>query len=201
MITDKDTNKKGRVGIYVHVPFCLSKCHYCDFCSVRADGERRQAYVDALCREIGFIADKIRESGERIPIADTVYFGGGTPSLLTGAQFSAILEAIGQNFGIAEGAEISAEVNPKTADREKLCLMRGAGINRLSIGMQSTHDGELKKLGRIHTFADFKAIFLAAREAGFDNISADLMYGIPDQSKESFAQSVRTLAAMNPEHI
>jgi oxygen-independent coproporphyrinogen-3 oxidase len=168
---------------------------------VRADEEKRQAYVDALCREIGFIASKIKDSGEDIPVADTVYFGGGTPTLLTAAQFSAVLDTIDQNFGIVEDAEITAEANPKTADGEKLSLMRKAGINRLSIGMQSVHDGELKKLGRIHTFGNFVSIFDAAREAGFDNISADLMYGIPDQSRESFAQSVRTLAELDPEHI
>ena len=197
----KSFNNKRNVGIYIHVPFCLSKCHYCDFCSVqRADEEKRELYVKRLCEEIELFSRKISEAGE-MPIADTVYFGGGTPTLLSPEQFSRILKQIKRNFGIAEGAEITAETNPKTANVEKLSEMRKAGINRLSIGMQSVHNNELRSLGRIHNFEDFKVTFAEAREAGFDNISVDLMYGIPEQSKESFLESVKTLAELAPEHI
>ena len=164
-----------------------------------------EAYVDAACREIDDMAENIRCGGEGekkpLPIADTVYVGGGTPTMLTPEQFERLLCAVKRNFGISEGAEITAEANPKTADREKLSGMRRAGINRLSIGMQSTHDNELRSLGRIHNFADFERIFGDAREVGFDNISADLMYGIPEQTGESFAESVKRLVSLSPEHI
>ena len=227
IVTEKAENVAEKVGIYIHVPFCRSKCYYCDFCSKSGSDEAMiEAYVDAACREIDAVAESIRKArknesaaaenirrggaGEKtggvaekcpLPIADTVYFGGGTPTLLTVEQFERLISAVKRNFGIAEGAEITAEANPKTADREKLAGMRRAGINRLSIGMQSTHDGELRALGRIHGFADFERIFADAREVGFDNISADLMYGIPNQTRESFAESVERLAAMAPEHI
>ena len=194
-------NNKRNVGIYIHVPFCLSKCHYCDFCSVqRADEDKKERYTARLCQEIAEFAEKIREIGEA-PVADTVYFGGGTPTLLSPEQIGRILDAVKINFGIAESAEITIETNPKSAGGEKLRKIREVGVNRISIGMQSVHDGELKALGRIHNFADFKATFSEAREAGFDNISVDLMYGIPVQTKESFCESVRTLAEMHPEHI
>ena len=205
-VIEKVKNVTDKVGIYIHVPFCRSKCYYCDFCSKCGSGaEMIEAYVEAACREIDKVAEKIRCGGacenKPLPIADTIYFGGGTPTLLTVEQFERLLDAVKRNFGIAEGAEITAEANPKTADREKLAAMRRAGINRLSIGMQSTHDNELRALGRIHNFADFERIFADAREVGFDNISADLMYGIPEQTAESFAESVRRIASMDPEHI
>ena len=202
MIIDNKKEQKRRVGIYIHVPFCRSKCYYCDFCSkTRVSDEQTEQYTRALCAEIEFIAQKIKESGADTPLADTVYFGGGTPTLLSPKMFEKILLAVNEHFGIADGAEITAETNPKTADYGKLCDIRGLGINRLSIGMQSVHDSELKKLGRIHSFSDFCNTYNDARHAGFDNISADLMYGIPDQTKESFARSVKTLAELDPEHI
>lgn len=194
-----DYAKRKKVGIYIHVPFCLSKCHYCDFCSVsRVDGEKIDRYVDALCKEIKSFAAEHR--GTEF-VADTVYFGGGTPTLLSPNQFSRILETVDSVFGISPGAEITAETNPKSADREKLKAIRSSGVNRLSIGMQSVHEGELRVLGRIHGFSDFKTTFADAKAAGFDNISVDLMYGIPMQSRESFRESVETLISFSPEHI
>ena len=188
-----------KTGIYIHVPFCLSKCHYCDFCSrTRADDETKSLYVKRLCEEIRACSEKL--GGSRTP-ADTVYFGGGTPTLLSPSQFGEILGVVDDCFGIEKYAEITAETNPKTADRSKLGEMRALGINRLSIGMQSVHDDELRTLGRIHNHADFLAAFDDARRAGFDNISADLMYGIPLQTKDSFEISVRTLVSLAPEHI
>jgi len=201
MIIDNKKEQKRRVGIYIHVPFCRSKCYYCDFCSkTRVTDEQTEEYVAALCREIEFLSQKIGDSGQ-IPVADTVYFGGGTPTLLSVGGFESILSKVADTFGISDGAEITAETNPKTADYEKLCNIRALGVNRLSIGMQSANDAELCALGRIHTFADFCTTYNDARRAGFDNISADLMYGIPNQTQESFAASVRTLADMSPEHI
>ena len=187
------------VGIYIHVPFCRSKCYYCDFCSrTCADEETKSLYVKRLCEEIGNTAESI---GDIRPTADTVYFGGGTPTLLSPLQFGTILETISREFGIEGNAEITAETNPKTVDCATLAEMRRIGINRLSIGMQSAHDNELRALGRIHCFEDFKNTFFDARDAGFDNISADLMYGIPQQSEESFCESIERLVDLSPEHI
>ena len=196
--------KQGRqknVGIYVHVPFCMSKCHYCDFCSEqRADEEKKDRYVTRLCEEIRLFAEKIGESGD-VPVADTVYFGGGTPTLLSAEQIGRVLSVIDEKFGIDKDAEITVETNPKSADREKLGEIRKNGVNRLSIGMQSVHDNELKALGRIHSFDDFFNTYYDARRVGFENISVDLMYGIPQQTRESFGRSVETLAVAGPEHI
>ena len=203
MVTGLTVEKKERsnVGIYIHVPFCLSKCHYCDFCSVqRADDEKKELYVKRLCEEIGFFAEKICEVGEA-PAADTVYFGGGTPTLLSAEQIGRMLGQIDAKFGISDGAEITVETNPKTADEYKLSEIRRAGVNRLSIGMQSIHDSELRSLGRIHSSGDFLETYGAARKVGFDNISVDLMYGIPTQTRERFKMSVKGLAMLAPEHI
>ena len=146
-----------KTGIYIHVPFCRSKCYYCDFCSrTRADDEVKSLYVQRLCEEIENVG---KELGTSCRSADTVYFGGGTPTLLSHEQFGKILDTVDRVFSIDRGAEITAETNPKTADGEKLKEMRTIGINRLSIGMQSAHDNELRALGRIHTFSDFEKTF------------------------------------------
>ena len=188
-----------KLGIYVHVPFCLSKCHYCDFCSkTHADDETVDLYVKRLCEEIEKTASNHKAG---LCQADTVYFGGGTPTLLNPLQFERIINTIEGSFGIAAGAEITAEANPKTADAEKLKNMRSVGINRLSIGMQSIHDSELRTLGRIHSSGDFFETYGAARRSGFDNISVDLMYGIPNQTRDLFERSVKGVAMLDPEHI
>lgn len=191
MMTDK-------TGIYIHVPFCLSKCHYCDFCSrTRADEETKSLYVKRLCEEIKGFGKGL----DCLPVADTVYFGGGTPTLLTPADLASILETVNEVFGIDSGAEITAETNPKSVGLSGLREIRSVGINRLSIGMQSVHDNELRALGRIHNHADFLASYSDARHAGFDNISADLMYGIPEQTMQSLEESVKSLIKLSPEHI
>ncbi len=192
----------NKVGIYIHVPFCLSRCHYCDFCSTRATGEDiLHRYTEQVCREIEMISDKIKAEKGSLPVADTVYLGGGTPTLLSEDMIARLLCAVNDAFGIEKDAEMTAEANPKTADREKLFAMRSLGINRLSIGMQSMHDSELKALGRIHKSADFLGIYEQARGAGFDNVSVDLMYGIPNQTRQSFAESVERLISLSPEHV
>ena len=194
-------NNKRNVGIYIHVPFCLSKCHYCDFCSEqRANDEKKELYVTRLCNEIKLFSEKIGEQRD-VPIADTVYFGGGTPTLLSAEQIDRVLNTIDRCFGIEDKAEITAETNPKSADENKLAEIRRAGVDRLSIGMQSIHDRELRALGRIHNSGDFLETLSSARRVGFDNISADLMYGIPNQTRESFKKSVEGLAILAPEHI
>ncbi len=187
-----------RLGIYIHIPFCASRCYYCDFCSTSAaKRDKIDAYVGALINEIGEFANGHNGKFN----VDTLYFGGGTPTLLSVENFENILLVIKERFELLPSAEITAEANPKTADFEKLCSMRELGINRLSIGMQSVHDGELKALGRIHKFKDFESFYSDARRAGFDNISVDLMYGIPNQTMDSFEESVRGLMQLAPEHI
>ncbi len=184
-------------GLYIHVPFCRRKCLYCDFCSY-PDRDRAtvQCYVDRLCREL---ADRSAAlSGREI---DTVYFGGGTPTLLTPAHASRILETVHAHYAITPDAEITTECNPATADERKLAELRSLGINRLSIGMQSAHNGELRALGRIHTFAQTEETVRAARAAGFDNLSLDIMYGIPTQTRQSFARTLEAVLALEPEHI
>ncbi|MBQ8850106.1 MAG: radical SAM family heme chaperone HemW [Clostridia bacterium] len=184
------------LGIYIHIPFCIKKCRYCDFCSFPdKDGERVRKYTDELCRRISEAAQGCKDY-----TVDTVYFGGGTPTLLPIDRFERIIEALGA-FRISDEAEITAECNPATADHEYLRRLRTFGVNRLSIGLQSTHENELSALGRVHSFVDFKATYFAARDAGFSNISADLMYGIPYQTEESFEESLKNLAELSPEHI
>ena len=185
-------------GLYVHIPFCVRKCNYCDFCSYSISDVglgAESAYVDALIEEI---ASYKREE----PISvDTVFFGGGTPSLLSVSSFEKILSAIRQAFAIDCDAEITIEANPGTLTEEKLRAYKSAGVNRLSIGLQSIHENELKKLGRIHNYADFLEGYALARKVGFENISVDLMYGIPEQTVESFEKTLDEVIALSPEHI
>ena len=186
------------IGLYVHIPFCVRKCNYCDFCSYptsRLEAGAEESYVDALIEEISSYK---REE----PISvDTVFFGGGTPSLLSVRSFEKILFAIRQDFAIDRDAEITIEANPGTLTEEKLRVYKSSGVNRLSIGLQSIHENELKKLGRIHNYSDFLEGYALARKVGFENISVDLMYGIPEQTVESFEKTLDEVMALSPEHI
>ena len=185
------------LGLYIHIPFCRSKCYYCDFCSFPQYGESDfEAYVSSLCRDLEACA---ADCGAYA--VDTVYFGGGTPTLLPWRLLKRVLDCIVRCYRVAPDAEVTLECNPKTASPEQLRALKNAGFNRLSIGMQSTHDNELRALGRIHSFADFVRTFADARTAGFENISADLMMGIPEQSLSSYLESVERLCALQPEHI
>ena len=187
---------KKSLGIYVHIPFCVLKCRYCDFCSFAGKGSQdMRAYVDELCRRIE------RFDGARDYEVDTLYFGGGTPSLIGAESIGRILDSVRGTFCLSESAEITLECNPATVDEAFFRSVRSLGVNRLSIGLQSASDSELLLLGRIHTVADFVKTYNDARAAGFDNVSADLMYGIPDQTMESLEHSVRFLASLAPEHI
>ena len=188
-----------KLGIYIHIPFCRSKCMYCDFCSFpQVQKEKINLYVNRLVSDI--LNFKIPCGTKYLP-ADTVYFGGGTPALLDIEHFEKILLAIKEKFQIADGAEITAECNPKTATREKLSAMRSLGINRLSIGVQSSSSEELKLVGRAHTFLDCSAAVTDARDAGFENISLDVMYGLPSQTRESFKKTLSDVIALSPNHI
>lgn len=188
---------KRKIGIYFHIPFCVQKCRYCDFCSFAgAKSDQMEAYVSELCRRI----ERERKNLSDVCV-DTVYFGGGTPTLLPIEAFSRIFEVMRASFEISDDCEITCECNPATADEKKFRGLRALGVNRLSIGLQSVHDDELRTLGRIHTYEDFRKTFSDARVAGFDNISVDLMYALPDQTLSRFEESLVRLAELSPEHI
>ena len=181
--------------IYVHIPFCIKKCDYCDFLSGPSGPKEQADYVDALLEEIN-----AAEEGKGRSVS-SVFIGGGTPSVLDERFIGEILNHIRRKFQIADHAEITIEVNPGTADRNKLQAYRTYGINRLSIGLQSPDDRELKILGRIHNYEQFLETYRSAREAGFDNINIDLMSAIPEQTYEDWEKNLRTVAELSPEHI
>lgn len=175
-------------AMYIHIPFCLNKCNYCDFLSFKSTDEEREKYVDAIICEINMYP--------KFPL-ETVYFGGGTPSLLTPEQISRILN----NLNIKSSAEITLEVNPKTVTLEKLKLFKKAGINRISIGIQSFNDETLKLLGRLHSSAEGEEAFHLARKAGFENISLDLMFSLPNQTLDDLKSDLTHLFSLKPEHF
>ena len=188
---------KKSLGLYLHVPFCVQKCRYCDFCSVAG---RSAALISEYCRRLAESVGGFAERAGDFSV-DTVYFGGGTPSLMSLGDAEHIMNTLALRYDIAKDAEITFECNPATADLEYFRGLRSLGINRISMGLQSALDSELALLGRIHTAREFSTTFEDARRAGFDNVSADLMYGIPDQTMESFRRSIDYLVAHEPEHI
>lgn len=187
--------KKEELEVYLHIPFCVRKCRYCDFLSAPGTQEQQAAYIRALQEEIAaFPYDQEH-------FVSTVFFGGGTPSLLPAGSVCRLMEQLRERFDFAPEAEISLECNPGTADQEKLNTYRRAGINRLSLGLQSANDQELKLLGRIHTWEQFLQTYEAAREAGFDNINIDLMSSLPGQTPGSWEETLGRVLALKPEHI
>lgn len=190
--------KKRELGIYVHIPFCVKKCKYCDFLSSPASEETKDQYIQALLREI----DSYREKAQAYQV-QTIYFGGGTPSSIAEQQISMVLRKIQDVFQITnmQNLEITIEVNPNSGLQEKLEAYREIGINRVSIGLQSTHEEELQLLGRSHTYEDFMECYFGARKAGFMNISVDVMSALPNQSMEKYEETLRRVAELNPEHI
>ena len=187
---------KKDLGLYIHIPFCIKKCAYCDFLSWKGSGEEREAYVQALEKEISSYSEFAKDYR-----VSTVFFGGGTPSVLEGEQTERILKKIRDTFRVEKDAEITLEMNPGTAQKEKLLLYRELGINRLSIGLQSVKNENLKLLGRIHTYEDFLDSYRMAREAGFDNISADLISSLPGQTLEEWKEELEILQETPLEHI
>ena len=183
------------IGLYVHIPFCKAKCNYCDFCSSARGVGDYERYTDALITQI--------QSYKREPKINvgTVFFGGGTPSLLPVRLMKKIVSAIKESFLILPGAELTLESNPGTLTPESLLAYREMGFNRISIGVQSIHENELKILGRIHSGEDATAAIRLARSAGFININADLMYGIPEQTVSSFEKTLDRVIAAEPTHI
>lgn len=183
-------------GLYVHIPFCARKCLYCDFLSFPASEELRESYLRALFSEIERKGPLYRDRR-----ADTVFIGGGTPSLLEAESMERLLERLRAGFSILEQAEITIEANPGTLTLEKLKRWKRAGVSRLSLGLQSADDEELRRLGRIHTFGEFTQSYGLAREAGFFNINVDLMSALPGQSQGTYERTLHTVCGMEPEHI
>jgi len=189
------------LGLYVHVPFCASICNYCNFTRGVFDESLKTRFVDALIREMhGAAAEREDESVTRLP-ADTIYFGGGTPSLLTPAEIGSIIDAARASFAVAPDAEITLEANPETVDPARLEGFRRAGINRLSYGVQSFSDDDLKRLGRLHSAERAEDAVRMARAAGFDNVSLDLMMWLPEQNVAQWLSSVKRAIAVAPEHM
>lgn len=197
--------RRKQIGLYIHIPFCKQKCSYCDFCSYANKESFIKRYIQCVLKEIIEVGNNNKidfENGkDDLFLVKTIYIGGGTPSLIDSKYIVQIIEDIKLNFEIDEKAEITIEVNPGTVTLEKLEDYKRAGINRLSIGLQSTHEHLLKEIGRIHTYLDFLDTFRFAREAGFENINVDLMIGIPNQTLEEVKDSIEEIVSMEPEHI
>lgn len=189
--------KRRDLSIYIHIPFCKAKCSYCDFlsfggCSI---GEQRE-YIEALCKEIeafGLIAEEYR--------VVTIFIGGGTPSFIPAEYIGRVLHKVRDTFNVDKNAEITIEGNPDSLTADKLKLYRNCGINRLSIGLQSTNDELLRALGRVHNYDQFIAAYSRAREAGFDNINIDIMSRLPGESMESYVKTLARVVELQPEHI
>lgn len=185
----------GCFGIYVHIPFCVKKCRYCDFNSGVYGHDLHDRYFDSLINEISDFGDS------HSICADTVYIGGGTPSSVPVSYIGQVIDALRSSIEVTDDAEISIEVNPGTMNRKKAEDYRSLGINRVSIGLQSADDSVLKSLGRIHTVKDFDETFDALRESGFGNINTDLIYAVPGQTLESLSKTLDHVAKLGPEHI
>ena len=181
-------------GIYIHIPFCKQRCRYCSFFS-STNEEKKREYVDALCEELRMRKNYIESN------VDTIYIGGGTPSTLQKEDFEKIFSTIKENFNVKDGAEITLEANPDDLSRDYLTMLRSLPFNRLSMGVQSFDDALLKKLGRRHDSARAKEAFSNARAAGFDNISIDLMFALPDSTPESWSNDLKNAIELCPEHI
>lgn len=188
---------KEELSLYIHIPFCVRKCGYCDFLSAPADEKARDRYVQALLMEI----ERYRGTETADRKIKTLYIGGGTPSILSVNQLDCIIQKIKCTFNFCGDIEASIEMNPGTASKEKCRALYQMGINRLSIGLQSTNDMELKTLGRIHSYEDFLNTYTWCREAGFQNINVDLMAALPYQTVESYTTGLRKIIRLAPEHI
>src|SRR4051812_44646604 len=186
------------LGLYVHVPFCSAICNYCNFNRGLFDEALKARFIDALLREVSTVgaADPPGSAG-----ADTLYFGGGTPSLLEPREIGRVIEAARASWRLTADAEITMEANPESVDRERLEQFRSAGVNRLSFGVQSFRDEELRMLDRLHTAARADDAVRLARSAGFDNVSLDLMMWLPQQTPAQWMESVERAIALDPDHV
>lgn len=185
-----------RAGIYIHIPFCRARCSYCDFATGAYESALAERYVRALAREIESFTRA--DSDE---VVDTIYFGGGTPSLLMHEQVARTLEAVRARFRVCADAEVTMEMNPGTVTRETARAFRAEGVNRASFGAQTFDDRELRRLGRTHTADDTRRTFETLREAGFDNVSFDLIAGLPRQTLDAWERNLSEALALRPEHL
>lgn len=184
------------LGLYIHVPFCAQKCYYCDFNSYKINSNQKKEYLINIEREMKFYKDEFKDK-----CFDTVFFGGGTPSILTVDELQELVNNINENFNIKKDAEITIECNPGTINREKLEAMKKMGINRLSIGLQATQNYHLKSIGRIHTYEEFEKNYYDALDIGFENINIDLMYALPNQKTQEWKDTLDKIIKLNPSHI
>lgn len=184
------------LGLYIHIPFCISKCKYCDFNSYKLDLDEKRKYLNAIEKEMKFYKEEIR--GKEI---DTIFIGGGTPSILNQNEIKFLFNNIKSNFKIKNDAEITMECNPGTLTLDKLNTMKECGVNRLSIGLQAVQNKHLEYIGRIHTYEEFQKNYYQAKEVGFENINIDLMYALPNQSKKDWMESLEKVVKLNPTHI
>ena len=188
--------EKKELELYIHIPFCVRKCNYCDFLSLGADEDTQRQYVKALCKEIFYYGAHCRDY-----VVSTVYIGGGTPSWLWESDMAEIMDAVHKNFALLPDAEVSVECNPGTVTAQKFAVYRQSGINRISLGLQSAQNVELKMLGRIHTWEQFLKTYELARAGGFSNINVDLMSSLPGQHTATYADSLQKVCRLKPEHI
>ncbi|MBR5452872.1 MAG: radical SAM family heme chaperone HemW [Clostridia bacterium] len=184
------------MGIYIHIPFCKSKCAYCDFYSGNFSAPQREEYLACLSEHIKRLAPLT--DGFTV---DSVFLGGGTPTVIGGEGIARVGETVSAAFDLSVDLEFSVEANPGTVTRDDLDVMKKAGVNRISFGLQSSHDDELKTLSRIHSYSQFLSAYGDARAAGIDNINVDLMYGLPGQTVDSFALTLERVSALSPEHL
>lgn len=187
---------RKKLGLYIHIPFCEKKCKYCDFLSFPSEKSTYKEYTLQLVNEI-----RARSPYYKDYQIDTIFIGGGTPSILDGMEILNIMSSVYENFIVEASAEVSIECNPGSLDIDKLAAYKQAGINRISLGLQSTDNKELKLLGRIHTYEDFLDSYEKVRQAGFDNVNIDLMSALPTQTLSSLKSSLKKLVMLKPEHI
>lgn len=184
------------LGLYIHVPFCAQKCYYCDFNSYKIKSNEKEDYLINIEREMLLYKDEFKDKS-----FDTVFLGGGTPSILKVDELKRLMSKMYENFNIKEDAEITIECNPGTINKEKLEAMKKIGINRLSIGLQATQNYHLKSIGRIHTYEEFEKNYYDAIDIGFENINIDLMYALPNQKEEEWKDTLDKIIKLNPSHI
>lgn len=197
--------KMKDMGLYIHIPFCKSKCKYCDFVSFSNKENLIEKYVDCIKQEIRDIGISnlydYKDGKDNLITLKTIYIGGGTPSVINSNYIKEIINCVRQNIKVEDNAEITIEINPGTVDNEKLKTYKEAGVNRLSIGLQSTDNNTLKRIGRIHTYEDFLNTYNIARQLDFKNINVDLMLALPEQTIQELIDGLKKVIDLNPEHI
>ena len=205
MKLEADIENKKELGMYIHIPFCQKKCNYCDFCSYSNKNALVEPYMQWLNTEIKEVGRgntlDYKNGMDKLAVIDTIYIGGGTPSYIDSSYIVNIMKTINSDYYLASHPEITIEVNPGTVTEQKLQDYKKAGINRLSIGLQSTHNNLLKQLGRIYTYEQFKTTYQLARKAGFNNINIDIMIGLPNQTIQDVEDTIKTILDLEPEHI